>query len=124
MSFKGQGASLLWYLDRLTAVSGACSQSYYYNPIGNITSLNGNSYTYGSSSQVHAVTAYGSTSYAYDANGNMTARGSQTLTWDYENKPLTVSGGSSYYYDGDGTRVEEIDGAPPPSILTGIMRRT
>jgi len=35
------------FLDRLTAVSNAYTQSYAYNQIGNITSMNGTSYTYG-----------------------------------------------------------------------------
>jgi hypothetical protein len=33
------------FLDRLTAVSGLYTQSYAYNQIGNITSMNGTSYT-------------------------------------------------------------------------------
>jgi YD repeat-containing protein len=94
-------------LDRVTAVSGAYSNSYGYDTIGNITTMNGNSYTY--STKPHAVTAVGSTSYAYDANGNMTTRGTQTITWDVENRPLTVTGGASFVYDGDGNRVEKIE---------------
>jgi len=53
------------FLDRLTAVTGAYTQSYAYNQIGNITSMNGTSYTYGT--KPHAVTAVGSTNYTYDA---------------------------------------------------------
>jgi len=68
--------------------------------------MNGNSYTYGS--RPHAVTdVVGYATYAYDANGNMTARGSQTLTWDVENRLVSVSGGGadmSAIYDGDGNR--------------------
>ena len=96
-------------LDRLLTASGAYSEAFTYNEIGNITSKNGVSYAYGT--KPHAVTAVGSTSYVYDSNGNMTTRGTQTLTWDVENKPLTVTGGNSYYYDGDGNRVKEIDGS-------------
>jgi len=94
-------------LDRLTGVSGAYNQSYAYNTIGNITSMNGTNYSYGS--QPQAVTAIGSTSYAYDANGNMTTRGTQTLTWDVENRPVAISGGASFVYDGDGNRVEQTE---------------
>jgi RHS repeat-associated protein len=46
----------------------------------------------------------------YDLNGNMTARGSQTLTWDVENRLVTVSGGASFVYDGDGNRVKKTEG--------------
>jgi len=58
----------------------------------------------------HAVTGVGSTSYVYDANGNMTTRGSQTMTWDVENRLLTVTGGASFVYDGDGNRTKKTEG--------------
>ena len=57
--------------------------------------MNGTYYNYGV--KPHAVTSVGSTSYAYDANGNMTARGSQNLTWDVENKPVVI-GNETYVY--------------------------
>jgi len=78
------------FLDRLTsAVSGSYAESYTYNEIGNITSMNGVSYVYGD--QPHAVTSVGDTAYAYDANGNMTLRGDQNLVWDAENRLVNVS---------------------------------
>jgi YD repeat-containing protein len=99
------------FLDRLTAVSGPYSRSYAYDEIGNITTFNGTSYTYGS--QPHAVTAVGQSSYTYDANGNMTNRNGQTITWDVENRPVTITDGqntTTYVYDGDGDRVLETEG--------------
>jgi RHS repeat-associated protein len=96
------------FLDRLTGVSGPYTQSFAYNQIGNITTMNGTAYTY--SAKPHAVTAVGATNYVYDANGNMTTRGGQTVTWDYENRPVTVSGGASFVYDGDGNRVKKTEG--------------
>jgi RHS repeat-associated protein len=59
------------------------------------------------------VTAVGETSYAYDANGNMTTRGSQTLTWDYDNRPVSITDGgntSTFVYDGNGNRVKKTEG--------------
>jgi RHS repeat-associated protein len=56
------------------------------------------------------VTAAGTTSYTYDANGNMTARGSQTITWNVENKPVSVGASATFVYDGDGTRVKKTEG--------------
>ena len=99
------------FLDRLTSAAGPYSESYTYNEIGNITSKNGISYSYGS--KPHAVTAVGSTSYTYDANGNMTARGSQILTWDVENRPVSITDGantSTFIYDGNGNRVKKTEG--------------
>ncbi|MBI4311288.1 MAG: hypothetical protein HY681_05835 [Chloroflexi bacterium] len=100
------------FLDRLTGVSGAYAESYAYNPIGNITSTikSGAPYTYTYGAKPHAVTAVGATAYTYDTNGNMTARGTQTLTWNMENRLSGVSGGASFVYDGDGVRVKKTEG--------------
>lgn len=99
------------FLARLVSVSEAYSRSYAYDEIGNITSMNGNSYTY--STQPHAATAVGETSYAYDDNGNMTTRDDQTITWDVENRPVSITDGedtSTFVYDGDGNRGKKIEG--------------
>jgi RHS repeat-associated protein len=99
------------YLDRLTSVSGPYSESYTYDPLGNIMSKNGTGYTYNTNGvRPHAVTAVGSTGYSYDPNGNMTNRGSQTIGWDVENRVVSVSGGASFVYDGNGNRVKKTEG--------------
>jgi RHS repeat-associated protein len=73
--------------------------SISYGATGNITSRSdiagGASWTY-SSSHVHQVTQAGSSSYAYgyDANGNMTSRQGQTITWSSYNYPTAISAGS------------------------------
>lgn len=90
------------FLDRLITVSGVYNQTYTYDEIGNITSMNGVSYTYGA--KPHAVIAIGNTSYSYDANGNMISGNERTITWDIENMPVSI-GDSSYVYDGDGNRI-------------------
>ena len=97
------------FLDRLAGISGAYAETYAYSPIGNITSKNGAAYAYGSP-RPHAVTQVGGTAYSYDANGNMTARGAQTLTWNAENRLSAVSGGTSFVYDGYGVRVKKTEG--------------
>ncbi len=102
------------FLDRLTSVSGAYSASYEYDEIGNMVSRNGVGYSY-DSTQPHAVDSVGGISYTYDANGNMTYRGSdnQTITWDAENRPVTVSENgtviATFIYDGDGNRVKKTE---------------
>jgi YD repeat-containing protein len=60
-------------------------QGYQYDALGNITSLNGASYTYGSG-KPHAVTQVGNTVYTYDANGNMLSGNNRSYAWDYENR--------------------------------------
>jgi len=76
-------------------------------------SMNGNNYSY-DSTQPHAVDSVGSANYTYDANGNMTYRNGQTITWDAENRPVSVSVNSSviaeFFYDGDGNRIKKIEG--------------
>jgi RHS repeat-associated protein len=42
---------------------------------------------------------------AYDPLGNVTSDGTYTYTYDAENRPITVSGGTSYAYDAFGRRV-------------------
>ena len=71
-------------------------------------------YTYNasgaSSTRPHAVTRAGTTTYSYDANGNLTAGGGRTLTWDAENRPTRiVKAGvtTTFVYDGDGGRVKK-----------------
>ncbi len=60
----------------------------------------------------------------------MTARGAQTITWDVENRPVTVTGGATFVYDGDGNRVKKTEGGQTvlyinqyyeKNITTGIV---
>jgi RHS repeat-associated protein len=48
--------------------------------------------------------------FRYDDNGNMATRGDQTITWDVENRPVTITGGASFVYDGDGNRGKKTEG--------------
>ena len=102
------------FLDRLTSVSGAYTNSFTYDEIGNMMSKNGVSYSY-DSTQPHAVDSVGGLPYTYDNNGNMVYRGSdnQTIIWDVENRPVTVSENGSviatFIYDGDGNRIQKTE---------------
>jgi YD repeat-containing protein len=88
--------------------------NYSFDTIGNITSLNGNTYSYGSS-KPHAVTAAGSKTFVYDNNGNMTTwgspSGSKNIIWDIENRPVSVNSQALYSYDGDGNRIVKVESA-------------
>jgi RHS repeat-associated protein len=54
----------------------------------------------------------------------MTARGSQTLTWDVENRLTAVSGGASFVYDGDGNRVKKTEGGVTTVYVNKYYEKT
>jgi RHS repeat-associated protein len=105
-------------LNRLTYAEGPfganqalISCAYQYSPIGNPSKC---SYTFSYGDPMHpsAVTYNPATSknYSYDTDGNMTSRGSPTLTWDIDNRVTSISsqGGTTYMnYADDGVRVEK-----------------
>jgi RHS repeat-associated protein len=117
-----------------TACSGSvgngeyADETYTYDSTtGNLSSKTGlGSYTYGDSNHAHAITATNSgNSYSYDANGNQTTRvingvGTFTLTYDAENRLVSVSGtlSASFLYDGDGNRVKSTVGTTTVYIGT------
>ena len=138
-------------LDRLTLANGPygasganASLSYGYDPIGNLTSstqpnavgqpMGAYAYPNSNASSVgpHAVCATGGsglndcttgTLYTYDANGNMLTGAGRTLTWNQENKPLTiVQGGTTttFVYDGDGGRVKKIVGTTTTRYISKL----
>ena len=108
-------------LNRLATASGTfgTNQSqqnctYGYNAIGNFLDKCGAVLSYNDPMHPSAVTNNSATgkNYTYnDANGNMTARGTQTLTWDIENRvtSVAISGGGTTYmeYDYSGMRVKK-----------------
>ena len=119
------------WLDRLTSAAtnaagvGQYSHTYAYSAIGNLTSYNGNAYTYGS--QPHAVTGAFGNSYGYDAVGNQTSRTiagvSYTQSFDHDNRLVAVTGGgvsASFLYDADGNRVKGTVGGVTTVYLAGI----
>jgi RHS repeat-associated protein len=107
-------------LNRLNTASGTFGVnqspqncSYGYNAIGNLENKCGATLSYNAAMHPSAVTHNSATnkSYLYDDNGNMTARGNQTLVWDIENRvtSVSISGGSStnMEYDYSGMRVKK-----------------
>jgi len=124
----GAGDQHLSYdgLSRLTLANGPygansanASLTYTYDELGNLTfNTQVGIYAYpasgASSVRPHAVTTAGSNTYSYDANGNLTAGAGRTLSYDLENKPLTITMAgqtTTFVYDGDGGRVKKIAGS-------------
>jgi RHS repeat-associated protein len=116
-------------LDRLItatvtgAITGTYNEAYAFNQIGNITNTTRlPNYKYGL--KPHAVLTAGNNLYSYDGNGNMLTRievtGSPRITytqgWDSENRLTTVTNTatspnsiSRFVYDGDGSRVMQVN---------------
>jgi len=90
---------------------GNGSISYTYDPVGNRLAR---------SSSVSAISSQGFTYDAndrlsidgYDANGSTVSSGSDTYTYDFENRLIssTAGGGVRFVYDGDGNRVAKTSG--------------
>ena len=106
-------------LNRLnTAVGSYGTISYTYDQIGNMMSNSQvGSYAYPTSGSTsvrpHAVSSAGPTGYSYDNNGNMISGAGRTIGYDAENRPLSITVGSSttnFVYDGDGGRVKKTVG--------------
>jgi RHS repeat-associated protein len=110
-------------LNRLDLVSGAYSDNPEYDARGNLSQkkkLDGTllslSYPTGTApARPHAALSVGSNTFQYDANGSMTARVvngvSYTLTYDVQNRLTAISGGglsASYTYNADGARIKAV----------------
>ena len=93
-------------------------KNFGYTTIGNTLTNDehsGSTYSYGSYGLTpHAVKTIGTNRYAYDANGNMTTRNGQRLSYDVWNRLAYVSSNSLatvvFGYDGSGSRVWKQNG--------------
>ena|GEM_PF-1194677 len=89
----------------------ASSESYSYDTIGNLTTKAGVNYSYPTAGQArpHTPSSVAGVNRTYDANGNLTGGDSRIYTWNYDNKPSSVTGidgvQEQYGYDGDTNRV-------------------
>jgi RHS repeat-associated protein len=95
------------HLNRLTQVQSPVygTLTYQYNEIGNMMyNSQVGTYTYGA--KPHAVIQAGTNTYQYDANGNMTQRPNQTITYDYDNRPVSINR-TTFIYDYSGQRVKK-----------------
>ena len=106
-------------LNRLKSASrnGTSTLTVSYNNLGNITSKSDvGSYTYGAGSAgPHAVTSITGTrpgTYSYDANGNLSSRAGDSITWYSYNKPKKINDGSDYAefkYGPDRARFKQVN---------------
>jgi len=107
---------------------------YTYDAIGNMLSKTGvGTYTNGANGNgtgagPHRIKQInGGAAFVYDPNGNLSNGGGASYTWDYENRPLTISttsGSESYAYDADGERVKVVAGSTTTVYLGGLWEET
>jgi RHS repeat-associated protein len=99
---------------------GETYRTYAYDPVGNRLSeasdAGTTSYAYDIDDRLTTVTAPGPvvTSYTFDANGNQTAAGAQTFTYDLADRLKAATIGATtetYAYAGDGVRLSASTGA-------------
>jgi len=121
-SFPGrmdqQGTHTYSYDDlyRLTSVTypGPSTTSYAFDAFGNRTSMtvagNTTTYAYDDNDRITSVTPPSPASvinYTWDDNGDLTARGSDSFSWDYEDRMVSATVNSvttTFAYRGDGLR--------------------
>ncbi|MEO5965998.1 MAG: RHS repeat-associated core domain-containing protein, partial [Candidatus Limnocylindrales bacterium] len=115
-------------LYRLTAVTGPDgARSYAYDPVGNRTSkVLAGTPTTSTYDRADRITAAGALAISVNANGNTTAKGPDTFTYDQPNrlKTATVGGATeTYVYDGDGVRFSrQVGGGTPIRYVSDINR--
>ena len=109
-SSPGTGGTTYDSDNRLTALPWS-NETFGFDAIGTITTLNGIAQTYHSGS-VQAPSAVGGVGFGY-AGGFLTSDGVRTYSYDLENHLTSVSKGAqtqlSYVYDYDGRRLKRTD---------------
>ncbi len=97
--------------------------SYTYDGVGNRTQttstlagVSAGSFSYNSDDRLSTDT--------YDANGNTTASGGVTNTYDFENHLVQTSSGVKIVYDGDGNRVSKTVGGVTTTFLVDDQNPT
>ncbi|WP_306143146.1 RHS repeat domain-containing protein [Roseibium sp. MMSF_3412] len=107
-------------VDRLVSATnlddGLLSQSFAYDAADNITfnsSVGAYTYPDPSNPQPHAVTQAGGQTYSYDVKGNLVSGGGRTITYDGEDRPVSITYNgqtTSFVYAPDGKRLKKITG--------------
>ena len=88
----------------------SASETFTYSADGNLTkrtTLGAFDYGPTGGERPHAVRTAGGSDYQYDANGNMVSGAGRTLTWDGDNRLVSVNR-MRFAYDGDGTRIKKV----------------
>ncbi len=111
-------------LYRLTSVTGPSgTTSYRYDPVGNrLTRTRGDTLSY-SYDRADRITAAGEITDTVNANGNLTARGSDSFLYDQANRLISATVGgttTTATYDGDGKRVSTTVGGVTTTYMYDV----
>ncbi len=115
--------NITYSYDKLYRLTGDGTRTYGYDPVGNRLSLTQGSTTNYTYDKADRILTAGATSFTVDANGNETARGSDSFHYDQANRlTLSVVGGitTTYAYDGDGKRVSQRTGITTTRYLYDV----
>jgi RHS repeat-associated protein len=98
------------YDDLMRLQSANCgsvwSQTFSYDPFGNIAKSGSASFAAGYSSSTNRITSVGGFTPTYDANGNTLTDPAHTYSWDSAGKPVSIDS-VSLTYDALGRMVEQ-----------------
>ncbi|MEM9633745.1 MAG: HNH/ENDO VII family nuclease [Pseudomonadota bacterium] len=92
------------------------TQTFRYDAADNVThnsTVGDYIYPAPTAPRPHAVTKAGGLTYVYDANGNMTSGAGRIISYDGENRPVSVTMGgqtTTFVYGPDGARLKKITG--------------
>ncbi len=105
----------------LSGVQGGGSRAYTYDAFGNLTTLDGQTFTVDKNSN-HITSSSLTSTWAYDALGNLTQTGAEVLGYDALNRQTRQTGGTdfTYLYNGEGERIVK---CPAGSVLRREMAR-
>lgn len=91
----------------LTAVTGAQTHSFAYDNVANRKTVDGTTYA---ANNLNQYTTAGVVTFVYDGNGNMSSDGTNTYTFDEENRLATATktgSAAGYAYDAFNRRVSK-----------------
>lgn len=91
-----RGCAIPGTMATMCATGAVYDESDTYNEIGNLLTKGDTAYTYPASGAMsvrpHAPTVVGASAYTYDAVGNTLTGAGRTLTWNSQNRPVTITG--------------------------------
>lgn len=131
-------------LNRLTTADntpdpsgGYTTYNYQYDSIGNMTQKEGMLLTYNPTASPitqqgqtpnipHAVRTAGSNNYTYDLNGNMRTSPSKLMSYDIENRMISVETSTettNFTYDVDGSRIKKQTGTNTITYIGSLFEK-